>query len=98
MFGVESFRENSFSQITVNSLNEQLHYLYLQRIFAWECLDMNEEGIPHDQIHYYDNKTTLEEILGKGGLFTIIDDTTKNDHSDKFVVGKLWWCYKNHSD
>nr|XP_022914379.1 neither inactivation nor afterpotential protein C [Onthophagus taurus] len=89
MFGMECFKQNSFPQLIVNTFNEQMHYLYLQRVFAWEGLELNEEGVPYQPIHYYDNKPTLEEILGKGGLLTILDDTTKNDHLDKFIIDRL---------
>lgn len=88
MYGLECFKQNGFSQLLTNVLNEQLHYLYLQRIFAWEFLELNEESIPHTSIQYYDNKNAMEEILGKGGLLSIIDDTSKNDHADTFITGK----------
>lgn len=89
MSGLECFKQNRYSQLLINTLNEQLNYLYLQRVFAWELLELNEESIPHTAIPYYDNRNTMEEILGKGGLFSIIDDTSKNDHNDKFILGML---------
>lgn len=87
MHGVECFKHNRLSQLLTNTLNEQLHYLYLQRVFAWEFLELNEESIPHTAIQYYDNRNAMEEILGKGGLLSIIDDTSKNDHRDRFITG-----------
>ncbi|KAK9687666.1 Myosin head (motor domain) [Popillia japonica] len=89
MHGVECFKHNRLSQLLTNTLNEQLHYLYLQRVFAWEFLELNEESIPHTAIQYYDNRNAMEEILGKGGLLSIIDDTSKNDHRDRFITDCL---------
>ncbi|GJQ69847.1 putative myosin [Trypoxylus dichotomus] len=89
MNGLECFHENKYSQLLINTLNEQIHYLYLQRVFAWEFLELNEESIPHTAIPYYDNRNAMEEILGKGGLLSIIDDTSKNDHNDRFITDSL---------
>ncbi|KAI4465640.1 hypothetical protein MML48_3g00022028 [Holotrichia oblita] len=89
MYGIECFKHNRLSQLLTNTLNEQLHYLYLQRVFAWEFLELNEESIPHTAIPYYDNRNAMEEILGKGGLLSIIDDTSKNDHRERFITDSL---------
>lgn len=87
--GFECFKKNDLSQFLVNCLNEQLQYLYLQRIFAWEALEMNEDDITYTPIPYYNNKTALDQMLSKSdGVLALIDEATKTHQSGKYVTGK----------
>ncbi|XP_017777903.1 PREDICTED: neither inactivation nor afterpotential protein C [Nicrophorus vespilloides] len=89
-FGFESYRENHLPQLLINTFNEQLHYHFLQRIFAWEALEMTEEEVPFTPLHYYDNKNTLDQILGKPeGVITLIDDASKMGHGGEYVIDYL---------
>lgn len=56
MFGFECLPRNNIDQLMINSLNEQLQYLYNQRMFAWELLELEEEQIPHSVYKYHNNK------------------------------------------
>lgn len=69
-------------------MNEQLHYHYLQRIFAWEALEMNQEDIPFTPLQYYDNRTTLDQILSKPeGVITLVDDASRMGHGGQYIIG-----------
>lgn len=88
-FGFECFKQNAFSQLIINTFNEQLHYHFLQRIFSWELQDLQDENIEFIPMSYYNNKDTLNEILGNPeGLFSIIDDASKKGHRGKYVTGE----------
>lgn len=65
-----------------------MHYHYLQRIFAWEMTDLQNEEIDFDSIHYYNNKDTLNELLGKPeGIFSMIDDASKKGLTGRYITG-----------
>lgn len=90
IYGFECFKENHLTQLFINCLNEQLHYHFVQRVFAWECLEMNEEDVPNTPLHYYDNKATLDEILGKPeGLLMLIDDASKMANTGEYIIGTV---------
>lgn len=89
-FGFECFNKNNYFQLLVNCFNEQMHYHYLQRIFAWEMTDLENEEIEFTPIHFYNNKDTLNELLGKpDGLFSLIDDASKKGLQGKYITGEL---------
>ncbi|XP_072378886.1 neither inactivation nor afterpotential protein C [Diabrotica undecimpunctata] len=90
-FGFECFKDNRFSQLLVNTFNEQLHYHFLQRVFAWELQDLQEEDIDFVPINYYKNKDTLNEILGNSeGLLAIIDDASKKGHRGRYITDNIY--------
>lgn len=67
-----------------------MHYHYQQRVFAWEMTDLENEEIEFTSIHYYDNKNTLNELLGKPeGIFSLIDDASRKGLNSRYVTGKL---------
>lgn len=87
--GFECFEKNDISQFFINCLNEQLQYLYLQRIFSWERLEMNEDDIRYTPIPYYNNKTALDQMLSRfDGVLALIDEATNTRQSGKYVLGK----------
>ncbi|CAH1176110.1 unnamed protein product [Phaedon cochleariae] len=88
--GFECFKNNGFSQLLVNSLNEQLHYHFLQRVFAWELQDNQNENVEYTPITYYNNKDALNELMGKPeGLFSIVDDASKKGHGSRYIIENL---------
>ncbi|CAG9859253.1 unnamed protein product [Phyllotreta striolata] len=90
-FGFECFKQNGFSQLIVNTFNEQLHYHFLQRVFAWELQDLQDENIEFIPVSYYSNKDTLNEILGTPeGLFSVLDDASKKGHGGCYVADNLY--------
>nr|CAI5851827.1 unnamed protein product [Callosobruchus analis] len=90
-FGFECFKDNGISQLMVNSFNELLHYHFLQRTFAWEMADLKAENIEFTPIKYYNNKSTLNELLEKPeGLLSIIDEASKKGLSSTYVLENIY--------
>ncbi|CAH1975462.1 unnamed protein product [Acanthoscelides obtectus] len=89
-FGFECFKNNGISQLMVNSFNELLHYHFLQRTFAWELADLKTENIEFTPIKYYNNKSTLNELLEKPeGVLSIIDDASKKGLSSTYISDNI---------
>ncbi|KAJ3653857.1 hypothetical protein Zmor_013089 [Zophobas morio] len=89
-FGFECIRTNHLAQHFVNCFNEQLQYHYLQRLFSWEYLDTKEKELEYQPLGYYDNKKTLDQLLGKPeGLFCVIDDASKTGRDAKYITDCL---------
>lgn len=90
MFGFECFPRNNFEQLIINSLNEQMQYHYNQRMFVWEMVEHEEEQVPATQLHFYDNKPTVDQLMSKPkGLFYLLDDATKGRHGFEYLTGML---------
>ncbi|GBP33660.1 Neither inactivation nor afterpotential protein C [Eumeta japonica] len=65
MFGFECYHRNHLEQLIVNTTNEQIQFLYNQRIFAWEMQEQTEEDIPAVTLHYYNNKNAVDQLMGR---------------------------------
>uniref|UniRef100_A0A182QQM6 non-specific serine/threonine protein kinase n=1 Tax=Anopheles farauti TaxID=69004 RepID=A0A182QQM6_9DIPT len=89
-FGFECFHRNHIDQLVVNSLNEQMQYLYNQRIFVFEMIEMEEEQVPVTSLHYYDNKMAVDHILTKPkGVFSFIDDASRGRHGQNYILDSI---------
>ncbi|XP_053672779.1 neither inactivation nor afterpotential protein C [Anopheles nili] len=89
-FGFECFHRNHIDQLVVNSLNEQMQYLYNQRIFVFEMIEMEEEQVPVTSLHYYDNKMAVDHILTKPkGVFSFIDDASRGRHGQNYIIESI---------
>lgn len=72
----------------VNTFNEQIQYLYVNRVFAWETLELIEEDIPPPSLNYYNNKRGVDMLLGKpSGLLTLIEAGSKSGHKYQHILG-----------
>lgn len=90
MFGFECFERNDLEQLFVNTINEQMQYHYIQRVFAWEILEQMEEEIPVVTLNYYDNKLAVDQLLGKPtGILSLIDDCSRSGHSCQHILGNI---------
>lgn len=86
-FGFECFKQNGLEELFINCLNEQFQYHYLQRLFAWEAMDVLDEDIDYQCVNFYNNKTTLDELLKKPtGIFTSIDQVSKIGGGGKYII------------
>ncbi|XP_318814.5 neither inactivation nor afterpotential protein C [Anopheles gambiae] len=89
-FGFECFHRNHIDQLVVNALNEQMQYLYNQRIFVFEMIEMEEEQVPVTPLHYYDNKLAVDHILTKPkGVFSFIDDASRGRHGQNYIIDSI---------
>lgn len=99
MFGFECLPRNHIEQLMINSLNEQLQYLYNQRMFAWELLELEEEQIPHSTYKYHNNKNTVDHLMSKPyGLFFFLDDCTRDRMKYEFITGMCECRNQQHFD
>ncbi|XP_043256772.1 neither inactivation nor afterpotential protein C isoform X3 [Colletes gigas] len=90
LFGFECFAVNRLEQLIVNTMNEQMQCYYNQRIFAWEMQEQEEEDIPVQRLHFYDNKDAIDQLLSKSrGLFSVIDDASKHAMDYQYVLTKI---------
>ncbi|XP_012289083.1 neither inactivation nor afterpotential protein C [Orussus abietinus] len=90
LFGFECFAVNRIEQLVVNTMNEQLQCHYNQRVFAWEMQEQQEEDIPVQQLHFYDNKEAIDQLMDKSyGLFHLIDDASRQLQDAQYVLEKL---------
>ncbi|XP_055637431.1 neither inactivation nor afterpotential protein C [Toxorhynchites rutilus septentrionalis] len=89
-FGFECFHRNHMDQLIVNSLNEQMQYLYNQRTFVYEMIEQEEEQVPVTQLHFYDNKLAVDHLMNKPkGIFSFIDDASRGRHGQNYIIDSV---------
>lgn len=87
MFGFECYHRNRLEQLIVNTMNEQIQFLYNQRIFAWEMQEEAEEDIEVVALHFYDNKNSVDQLMGRpSGLFYILDEASRTGSGQEFIM------------
>lgn len=90
MFGFECYHRNRLEQLIVNTTNEQIQFLYNQRIFVWEMQEEAEEEIGVEALHFYDNKLSVDHLMGRpSGLFYIIDEASRSGSGQEFIMSKF---------
>ncbi|KAG7201550.1 hypothetical protein KM043_004299 [Ampulex compressa] len=90
MFGFECFSVNRLEQLVINTMNEQMQCHYNQRVFAWEMQEQEEEEIPVQKLHFYDNREAIDQLLGKEtGLLHIIDDASRQLQDAQYILDKI---------
>ncbi|XP_066138034.1 neither inactivation nor afterpotential protein C [Euwallacea fornicatus] len=88
--GFECFKQNHLPQLFINIFNEQLQFHFLQRIFAWEMQDAQEEGIDLQPFSFFNNRATLNQLLNKPeGVLSIIDDAAKRNLGGQYIIDNL---------
>ncbi|KAK1936386.1 myosin B [Babesia divergens] len=60
IYGFEYFQRNTYEQLLINYANERLQQYFINRVFASEIAEYDEEGIDHSSIKYTDNSQVLE--------------------------------------
>ncbi|KAL4715207.1 hypothetical protein ACJJTC_012254 [Scirpophaga incertulas] len=90
MFGFECYHRNRIEQLIVNTTNEQIQFLYNQRIFAWEMQETAEDEISVVQLHFYDNKNCVDQLMGRPlGLFYILDEASRIGSGQEFIMSTI---------
>ncbi|XP_013133964.1 PREDICTED: neither inactivation nor afterpotential protein C isoform X1 [Papilio polytes] len=90
MFGFECFHRNRLEQLIVNTTNEQIQFLYNQRIFAWEMQEEEQEGIQVAPLHYYDNKSSVDQLMARpAGIFYLLDEASRNGNGQEFIISAI---------
>ncbi|XP_076177941.1 STKc_myosinIII_N_like and MYSc_Myo21 domain-containing protein ninaC [Ptiloglossa arizonensis] len=90
LFGFECFAVNRLEQLIVNTTNEQMQCYYNQRVFAWEMQEQEEDDIPVQRLHFYDNKDAIDQLMSRDrGLFSIIDNASKHQQDYQYIVSKI---------
>ena len=74
IYGFEILQDNSFEQFIINYCNEKLQQIFIQLTLEGEQAEYVREGIPWENIDYFDNSIICKLIEGKGGLLKILDD------------------------
>lgn len=89
LFGFECYHRNRLEQLIVNTTNEQLQFLYNQRIFAWEMQEAAEEEVPVTDLMFYDNKSSVDQLMGKPvGIFHILDEASRASSGQEFIMSE----------
>eukprot|EP00667_Euglena_gracilis_P002113 EG_transcript_2113 len=78
IFGFEKFDCNSFEQLCINLTNERLQNHYTECIFRRDLKEYAAEGLEVGDIGYEDNQPTLDLLIGRGGLFELLDSECVN--------------------
>ncbi|XP_045776420.1 neither inactivation nor afterpotential protein C isoform X3 [Maniola jurtina] len=87
MFGFECYHRNRLEQLIVNTTNEQIQFLYNQRVFAWEMQEAAEEEVPVTDLMFYDNKNSVDQLMGKPlGIFHILDEASRAGNGQEFIM------------
>ncbi|XP_028035821.1 neither inactivation nor afterpotential protein C [Bombyx mandarina] len=90
MFGFECYHRNRLEQLIVNTTNEQIQFLYNQRIFAWEMQEATEEGIAMPELRFYDNKNSVDQLMGRPlGLFYVLDEASRTSSGQEFIMSTI---------
>ncbi|CAB3231368.1 unnamed protein product [Arctia plantaginis] len=90
MFGFECYHRNRLEQLIVNTTNEQIQFLYNQRMFAWEMQETADEEVPFASLHFYDNKNSVDQLMGRPlGLFYILDEASRTGSGQEFIMSTI---------
>jgi len=81
IFGFENFKVNRFEQMFINTANEKLQHYFIEHIFTYEVRELREEGIKAPAIEYTNNEDQVDVLLGKRGIFALLDEQTKVPNS-----------------
>ncbi|XP_022798205.1 unconventional myosin-XVI-like [Stylophora pistillata] len=99
VFGFEKCEINGLQQLCINTANEQLMHFYNQRVFAWEQVELESEGLKSQKISYYDNKKVVDLLLNPPqGLLPILEDESKTLSTDAAFVKKCSSANRKHSN
>eukprot|EP01094_Clydonella_sp_ATCC50884_P004683 TRINITY_DN13717_c0_g1_i1.p1 TRINITY_DN13717_c0_g1~~TRINITY_DN13717_c0_g1_i1.p1 ORF type:complete len:1028 (+),score=338.91 TRINITY_DN13717_c0_g1_i1:131-3085(+) len=74
IYGFEIFQNNSFEQMCINYVNEKLQQIFIELTLKTEQEEYTKEGIPWEDIDYFNNKPVVELIEKRGGILALLDE------------------------
>eukprot|EP00808_Paulinella_micropora_P029094 g73973.t1 len=74
IYGFEIFGVNQFEQLCINYVNERLHQLFIELTLKSEQEEYRKEGIPWEDIKYYNNLPICTLIEGRGKIFDLLNE------------------------
>ncbi|XP_014215430.1 neither inactivation nor afterpotential protein C isoform X2 [Copidosoma floridanum] len=90
LFGFECFSKNRLEQLVINTMNEQLQCHYNHRVFVWEMQEQEEEEIPVEKFHFYDNKQAIDQLMSKDyGLFYALDEASRQLQGTSYIFERI---------
>ncbi|PWU90907.1 hypothetical protein C4B63_47g94 [Trypanosoma cruzi] len=89
IFGFENFQKNSFEQLCINLANEALQGHYNQHIFTLDMQECQNEGIDTTHVTFADNKECVDLLMGKVGVFTLLDEECAVSGNETRYLHKL---------
>lgn len=91
IFGFEKMDENGLEQLYINIANEQLHYFFIQHIFAWEKMQYESEGIEPTSVNFTDNRPILDMLLSRPvGLLALLDEESRFPNATDLSLVRKW--------
>ncbi|CAG9567458.1 unnamed protein product [Danaus chrysippus] len=96
MFGFECYHRNRLEQLIVNTTNEQIQFLYNQRIFVCEMQEAAEDEITVTALRFYDNKGSVDQLMAKPhGIFYILDEASRTGGGQECILSTIKAKCKN---
>lgn len=75
IFGFEILKTNSFEQLCINFTNERLQQQFNERVFVYEQLEYEKEGLNWSTISFKDNQNVIDLICKKpSGLLNLLEE------------------------
>ncbi|CAD5118433.1 DgyrCDS7142 [Dimorphilus gyrociliatus] len=91
IFGFEKMDVNGLEQLYINIANEQLHYFFIQHIFAWEKMQYESEGIEPTSVSFTDNRPILDMLLSRPvGLLALLDEESRFPNATDLSLVRKW--------
>lgn len=89
IFGFEDFTVNSFEQLCINLANETLQNHYNRHIFTEDMKECKAEGIDTASVTFADNQGCIDLLIGKPGVFSLIDEECQRSGTEKNLLSVL---------
>jgi len=100
IYGFEIFGKNGFEQMCINFVNERLQQIFIQLTLKAEQEEYANEGIPWQDIKYFNNKICCDLIESKRppGIMMILDDVCNFPKAtDLKFLGKCVKEFEGHA-
>ncbi|XP_074076897.1 unconventional myosin-Ia [Macrotis lagotis] len=100
IYGFEILENNSFEQFVINYCNEKLQQVFIEMTLKEEQEEYKKEGIPWDNIEYFDNRIICNLIEhNQQGILAMLDEECLRPGmvSDSTFLAKLNQMFSKHN-